>query len=343
MFNFNRNSFLGIDIGVSNIKIVELKLRKGKPYLTNYAWLCIERIGYKNDNINSNFFKLTLPKYLRKIIKEARMKEKNAYVSIPASGGLITLIDFPDVPDSELEQAIKFEAHKYIPTSLDEVGLSWKVVKDNSGKKILLVVASKNKIIAYEKIIKEAGLKSKGIEIESIPLVHSLVGNDKGNFFILDIGYKVCNIIYVQKGIIVANRNINAGGEEITNTIAKALGVTHEKAETMKLSHKNFFSRESNIQFPILEVISQEVARILESLSRNGNQPDIEALILSGGTAELIGLADFFQKKFKIKTFVGNPFSRIDYDKKLEPFIDKIKSQFSISVGLALMGLKNKK
>ncbi len=349
-FSFGRSSFLGIDIGMSTIKIVELKSRHDKIYLSNYAWLPIGKLGQKNDNINSNFFKITLPKYLKKTIKEAKIKEKKAYVAIPASGGLITLIDFPDVPDSDVEQAIKFEAHKYIPTSLDEVGLSWEIIDDNQAsssenkknkKKVLLVVASKNKIIAYEKIVNKAGLKSKGIEIESIPLIRSLVGNDKGNFFIIDIGYKVCNIIYVQKNIIVANRNINAGGKDLTNTIAKALGVTYEKAEAIKISHKNLFSLESNIQFSSLEIISQEIARIIESLSRNGNQPNIDALILSGGTAKLTGLTEFFQRKFKIKTIVGNSFSRINYDNQLEPFINKIKSQFGISVGLALMGLES--
>ena len=351
-FSFGKNSFLGVDIGMSTIKIVELKLHRDKPYLENYAWLSIDKLGKKNDNINSDFFKTTLPKYIKKIIQEAKIKEKKAYVAIPASGGLITLIDFPDVPDGDMEQAIKFEAHKYIPTSLDEVGLSWEVIEDNftnspdvekKERKVLLVVASKNKIIAYEKVINQIGLKAKGIEIESIPMVHSLVGKDKGNFFILDIGYRTCNIIYVQKGIIMANRNINAGGEDITNTIAKALGVTYEKAEAMKISDKDFFNLESNIQFPSLGIISQEVARILESLSRNGNQPSIDALILSGGTANLTGLANFFQQKFKIKTTVSDPFSRIEYNKKLEPFIDNMKSQFSISVGLALMGLENHK
>ncbi len=351
MLSFKKDSFLGLDIGMSTIKVVELGLHNGKPCLENYAWLSVEKLGKKNDNINSDFFKFTLPAYIKKIVKESGIKTKKTFLAIPAFSGLITLIDFPDVPDSDMEQAIKFEAHKYIPTSLNEVGLSWEVVEDSfvnplngvkkKKKKVLLVVASKNKIIAYENIVNQVGLKAEGIEIESIPMTHSLVGNDKGNFFVLDIGYKTCNIIYVQKGIIVANRNINAGGKDITNTIAKALGVTYEKAEMIKVSGKNFFSLESSIQFPSLEIISQEIARILESFSRNGNQPNVDALILSGGTAKLVGLTGFFQDKFKIKTIVGNPFSRIRYNEKLEPFINNIKSQFSVSVGLALIALKN--
>jgi len=59
-FSFGKNSFLGVDIGMSTIKIVELKLHRDKPYLENYAWLSIDKLGKKNDNINSDFFKTTL-------------------------------------------------------------------------------------------------------------------------------------------------------------------------------------------------------------------------------------------------------------------------------------------
>lgn len=361
-FNFSKKKIsLGIDIGDSAIKMVEMEWRDEKPFLSNYAWAPVEGIDRRNNGNNPDFFKITLAEYLKKIIKEARFKGKNSYVAIPASEGLITLIDFPEVPASDMEQAIKYEAQKYIPTSLDEVGISWEVVENNpenwlaSDKtnkvnknqsnnskkiKVLLVVASKNEIVAYEEMVKNAKLNLKGVEIETISMVNSLVGNDKGSFIIVDIGFKVCNIVYVQKGIIIANRSIDAGGMDLTRTIAKSVGVSNEKAEAMKVSHKNFFSQESGIQFPALELILEEVKRILENFSQNGNYPDMDALILSGGTANLTGLKDLFQKRFNIKTIKGNPFSRVSYDKKLNPVIEKIKSQFSVSAGLALRGLE---
>ena len=347
-FSFGAKKILGIDIGASALKIVELELRSGKPYLSNYAWVKIPDISEKNNNVGSNFFETVIPEYIKKANKIAKIKTKKAYTAIPSFGGLITLIDFPKMATEDMEQAIKFEAHKYIPTSLDEVVTSWEVIKNDAGEvdskkdvQVLLVAASKNKVLAYEKIIKDAELKPLGIEMENLAMVDSLVGNDLGNFVIIDIGWRVCNIIYTEKGIIKANRNIDAGGKDITRIIARSLGITNERAEMLKLSGKDFFSVESSLHFPSIDIIVGEIARIINVLPKKGDNPDVDALILSGGAVNLFGFKDFIQKKIGVKTVIGNPFSRIDYDKKIEPAIEKIKSQFSVAIGLALKGIEN--
>lgn len=358
-FNFGKNIFIGIDIGTSSIKMVEVKVSGNKPVLSNYAWMKLPEISGKDD-FNSAYFETILPQYLKKMIKAAGFKGKNACVSIPAFGGLIALIDFPQMAEKEMEQAIRFEAHKYIPTSLDEVSFSWDIVgkrpKPNSGSmslenlepsvgqapagekvQVLLVAASKNKVERYEKIIKNIGLNLKNIEIESFSLVTSLVGNDPGNFIIIDIGSRVCNILLVEKGIIKANRNIDAGGKEMTRIMAKSMGVDEEKAERVKISGKNLFSSESSLNFPSLEAIAGEASRMINSYFKN--QPEkIDSIILSGGAASMTGIDEYFSSALKIKTISGNPFSRVSYNPKLEPVIGKISSQFSVSIGLALRG-----
>ncbi len=363
-FSFGKKRILGIDVGTSTIKMVELEFWGDKPpRLSNYAWMDIPETSKGNggNNKRQENFGTVAAECLKKMYKEAEFTAKGAYVSVSAFGGMVTIIDLPAMPESELEQAVRFEAHKYIPTSLDEVAISWEVIdggllveKENktilakqseendvavdSPKKIqvFLAAALKSEILTYEKMIALAGLKLKGIEIESISMVESLVGNDQGSFIIVDIGSRVCNVIYVEKGIIRASRNIDAGGADITRTIAKSMNISEERAESFKTSGKNFFSADSSLRFSTLDMIFSEVARILEVSSKNKGEHNLGAIILSGGTAGLIGLDAYFQSKFGVKTIIGNPFGRIDYDKKLEPKIEKIKSEFSVCVGLAL-------
>ncbi len=348
--SLGRKKVLGIDIGASSLKMIELELRSGKPYLSNYAWMNIPDISEKNKETGSNFFEKAIPEYIKKIIKISEINTKKTYASIPSFGGLITLIDFPKMTLEDMEQAIKFEAHKYIPTSLDEVVISWEIIKKNETKEVedknekvqvLLVAASKNKVLTYEKIIKDSNLKLLGIEMENLAMVDSLVGNDLGNFIILDIGYRVCNIIYTEKGIIKANRNIDAGGNDITKTIATSLGITMERAEMMKTSGKDFFSVESSLNFPAIDIIVGEISRIISALPKNENGSGVDALILSGGTANFSGLEKFIAGKLGLKTVMGNPFSRVGYDKNIEPIIEKNKNQFSVAMGLALKGIEN--
>jgi type IV pilus assembly protein PilM len=353
LFNFGlgKKRSLGIDVGTSSIKIVELEFRNEKPFLSNYAWMSVPESPEKNSQ-EASFEELT-PEYIKSLISKAGLSKDNTYMSIPAFGGLITLIDFPDMPEEDMEQAIRFEAHKYIPTSLDDVTISWEVVGEDKisvsegekkeferKKQVLLVAASKSRILSYENMAKEAGFTLKGVEMESISMVESLVGNDKGNFIIVDIGCQMCNVIGVEKGVIKANRNIDAGGNDITRTIATNLGITAKRAEAMKKSGDNFFTTQSSLSFTTLDLILAEVSRVSDVLSRVGNAPGVNALILSGGSANLVGLKEFFQSRTKMKTIIGDPFGRVEYDNRLKPALDKFKGRFSVSVGLALKGMK---
>lgn len=348
---FGKNVFLGIDIGTSAIKIVELSVSSGKPVLSNYARMPI-KVPFDSEGIKTENLEFIFTEYLKKMIREAGFRSRSAYVSIPAFGGLITLIDFPEMDRNDLDQAIRFEAHKYIPTSLDDVILSWDIIDDgrteeketassSSKIQVLLVAASKNKVAKYEKLIKDAGLELKAMELESFPMVRSLVGNDPGNFIIVDIGSRICNIMLVENGTIRINRNIDAGGKDITRTITKSIGVDEERAESMKTSSKNFFSKESNINFPPLEMILDEVSRIIANLSQEGKGTKIDGIILSGGTARLTGVDAYFSEMLGQKVVIGNPLSRVQYDHRLDPILGNQGVQFSVSIGLALKGINN--
>ncbi len=365
---FKKKSFLGVDIGASSIKIVELEMTGGKPYLSNYAWMNIGDCGH---DVMSQESDSIIFQSIKRSVKVAKIKSKSCNVAIPAFGGLITLIEFPKVAEDELEQAIRFEAHKYIPTSLDDVVFSWDVVGEISRKKkiligskkskeafsekqeivdgdgtsekmqVLLVAAPKNKVERYEKIIDDSGLKLDGIEIESFPLVRSLIGNDQGNFVIVDIGSRVCNIVLVEKGVIKVNRNIDAGGKDITKTVARSAQVDEARAEKMKMSN-DFFVQNSGFVFPVLDVIFGEINRVINSYYGKDGKTKIDSIILSGGTAHMPGIGDYFFKSLGMKIVMGNPFSRIGFKNELSPVVKKIGSSFSVAIGLALRGGEKK-
>ena len=189
--NFNKKTILGIDIGTAALKVVELEINDGKPpHLLNYAWMLIPEIIKEDKDSEKSFFETNVPEFLKKLMTEARFNSKDAFVSISAFGGLVTLIELPEMRAEDLEQAVRFEAHKYIPTSLDDVAISWEVINgedlakdknflikknaegvvtDSAPKKIqvLLVAAFKNKIAAYEKAVKAAGLNLKGLNFNT--------------------------------------------------------------------------------------------------------------------------------------------------------------------------------
>jgi type IV pilus assembly protein PilM len=373
MFGFGKkNIFLGVDVGVASIKIVEIRLNNNKPYLSNYAWAKRAIVISDESAQQINSFDGETVKCLKNVLKEGSFKSDSAHVAIPAFGGMVALIEFPDMNKDDLNQAIKFEAHKYIPASLEDTALSWEIVgrresadslvkksdfltggNNNDEEKkttevafsdakvqVLLVAAPKKKVVSYEELIKNAGLTLESIEIESFSLVRSLVGNDPGNFLIIDIGGRVCNMILAEKGVIKVNRNIDAGGRDITKTIARSMGVDEVRAKSIKISKENLLGRDSSIHFPTFDVITSEARRVLEAYYKNEGKKNIDGIILSGGTAGMTGIAQYFSDVLGIKATIGNPFGRIEYDKSLEPILKESGTRFSVSVGLALKGME---
>jgi type IV pilus assembly protein PilM len=161
-FKTKKNRFIGIDFGTSSVKVVELSYKDQKAFLENYGLINLEQTGLEKPNPEQkkSTFDQKMNDAIKKLIVKMNPKSKAAYISIPGFSGLITIIELPEMQKDELAKAIQFEAHKYIPSSLDEITMSWEIIehidnsnaplsetlgKDSVGKKIkvLLVAAPK--------------------------------------------------------------------------------------------------------------------------------------------------------------------------------------------------------
>jgi type IV pilus assembly protein PilM len=352
-----KNYFVGIDFGTSAIKIVELTFKNQKAQLVNYGWV---DIGLSPDRDLMGPKALSrderLKTYLANLLERIDLKSNAAYVSMPGFTGLVTLIEFPNMKREELEKAVQFEAHKYIPTDLEEVSIGWEIVEKHEegeivkktnpqGKIQVLLVAAPNKEVArYESIVRGAKLSVRAVELETFSLARSLVGEDLGTFVIIDVGSRATNIVLVEKGIVKVNRNVDIGGTEITNTVADSMNISKQRAEIMKKEERDLLnSKESSIIMPTLEFVANETLRIITAYKEKNKEGRVDGLILSGGSAKLKGIEDYFTRTVGIHASIGNPWKKIVYDGRLEPAIERIGSAYSVAIGLALRGIEEYK
>lgn len=358
IFGIKKNYFLGIDFGTSAIKIVELVYKKQQACLSNYGWvdLSYSSAEQKSKELKLLTFDDRLKVYLQNIILKMKLNADAAYVSMPGYIGLITLLDFPDMKMDELERAIQFEAHKYVPTTLSDVALGWEIVgkKDDSSilvkkgtpKKIqvLMVAAPKKEVARYESIVQSTKINIRALELETFSLARSLVGDDMGTYLIIDIGARASNLLLVEKGIIKVNRNVDIGGNEITRTISESLNVSVARAESFKKEDKDLLnSKESSIIMPTLEFIANEAKRIISAYKENNKDATIDSVILSGGSAKLKGTPEYFTKMLGIQVVLGNPWSKVVVPENMSPIVQRIGTSFSAAIGLALRGVEDYK
>ena len=364
MFEFlkkGKKKFIGIDFGTSSIKVVELSYHGQRIYLENYGIveLNLELQGDKGQLLKNQSFEQKLNLALKKLLERMKITSGFAYVSIPAFSGLITLIDLPEMKEEELGKAMQFEAHKYIPTSLDEVAMSWEIVSHqadhsplgqekntsrNSMIKVLLVAAPKGEIEKYDKLIGGTALEVSAIELETFPIARSLVGDDVKTILIIDVGARSTNMILVSGGVIYVNRTIDGGGSDVTVAISDSMNISRTRAESFKKGEKDILnSTQTPIIMPVLELITDEARRIIEAYAQKNRGAQVDQILLSGGTSKMKGMLEYFSKNIGLPVVSGNPWKDIVVEPKISQAVKSLGSSFSVSVGLALRGVEDYK
>lgn len=330
---------VGVDFGTRSIKLVELQLIKNKPHLTNYGEVFLDDAKEALDSFQGDYTVL-LTTALGALLKQVKPKVKVVNVAIPAFNGLVMMVDFPQMKEEELAQSIQFEARKYIPTSLDDVNISWEIIQ-NDGKgpmKVLLVAAQKSDVQYYNSLFDHTGITVDVLELETFALVRATVGEESGRFLLVDIGAKTTNLVLAQNGSVLVNRNIDVGGIDLTSAIADNMQISLDRAREMKEAKRNFFNGPMPITFPSLGYTVKEVQRIITQ-----TDDAVDGIILCGGGGKMEGLTNFFAQATNVPVRLGNPMSRVVISQDISAHVESsLGTSFTIALGLALGSIEKK-
>lgn len=332
-----KQSIVGIDIGTSYIKVAQIRHSEEKTLETYGIVNASVQLDAKSGDATIN----QIAQILTRLLSEANVSAKRAVVSLPNSAVFTVVIDMPLMTDTELSTAIPFEAKKYIPLPFSEVVLSWSIVYKNETArtlKVLLIAVPKQIQESYIKLFSQVGLELEIIEIEALSLIRSLVTDPKENSVIIDIGAKSTGLNVVSNGILQMTRNLNIGGDTITDKLAQSLSISPARAEQFKrefgLSKETFIPEAIK---PIMQTIKNEVKQLLSVYT--SHNLTINKLVLVGGGANLQALTEFFSD-IGLPVELGNPLSRLKYPEGIQPVIDRYQLQLPIAIGLALRNEK---
>ncbi len=338
-------SYLGVDIGASGIKVVELQKEGVKVQLSSYG------VGELKDSLVSSNWQneaRRIARMLKEVCDKAGMNSKNAVAALPTYSVFSSIITLANVDLKDIESAVKWEAKKVIPLPLEEMVIDWVEIKDepaskaSGGKnlKVLLTGAPRNLIEKYIAIFSEAEFNLISLETETLSLIRSLAGNDKSTIAIAEIGSGTTDIFIAEKGIPVLSRSLDAGGLSITKALSESLNVNLDRAEQFKfdLGVSSLESDESSIPKIIADSITPIVNEIKYTLklyqSKNGGSP--EKIILSGGSALLVNFTNYLSKVLDCKVIIGDPWSRINCPVDLIPKLKELGPRLAVAAGLAM-------
>ena len=339
------SSVLGIDIGQNTIKIVSLYGEDSKVSLEAIGEIRTPEVEEKEINKEKRLNEIG--KSIKTLLGDLKIKNKQVMVSLPEDEVISRLVRLPPLKDNEIMDALRFEAETFVPFPLDEVLIDYEIIeKDDAGRLTIFVIAARNDLInSYLKLFKSIGLELLALESPAIalrrvlklgmPMVERLV--------VVDMGEKYSDLFSINKNNVYFARSLSVGGESLTRAISLSLGLDMASAEEYKkayeLKEDQLEGKIKNAVLPVFNDITEEIRKTLALFVEDIGKP-AELLVLSGGGANLPGMAEELTKVLGIEVQVLQPFINIDTTKGQFSYnFNTDGCRFSLAVGLALRSL----
>ncbi len=344
-------SVIGVDIGSSSLKVVQLRREGGTAVLETYGELALGPYAGVEVGQATNLPAAKIAETLNDLLREANVTTKDAGISIPFSRSLLTLVELPRRNDpSEQKTVIELEARKYIPVPVSEVQLDWFVIPEALSEgaepspkvQVLLVAVHNDELTLLEGVVRGSALAATFYEIEIFSTIRSVVDEPVKPVLVLDIGASATKVYVVEHGVVALSHNIPSGGQDVTRTIATSQGITVGNAEIMKKEH-GFANEAGTYDHRSIELV---FSRIFEEAKRalaqyeNAKGKKISCLVLTGGGGVTKELAAYAKTFFSVEVRIADPFGKTQAPAFMRPVLEAIGPEFAVAVGLALRKLE---
>jgi type IV pilus assembly protein PilM len=351
MFLFKKKKeVVGIDIGSSSVKLVQLKDNKGSYQLLNIGILPLPPEAIVDNTLMDSSSIATV---IKNSVSSLGIKIKDVACSISGNSVIIRKIVLPAMPQEELEDQISWEAEQYIPFDINDVNMDFQILSpdnnDPSKMNVLLVASKKDIINDYVSVFSEAGMQLSVVDVDSFAVQNAFeVNHDFGSEDILaliNIGASVMNINVIKDGITLFTRDVQMGGNLYSEEIQKQLGLSSHDAETEKLlAHESNSDALRNVVMKVNETIAQEIRRSLDFYNSTASDDRISGVFVSGGCSKVYNLINIISEKIGLPVDRINPFAKLKYNEKdFDPeYLQEIAPLMAVPVGLAIRRVGDK-
>jgi type IV pilus assembly protein PilM len=333
----------GLDISDESLKFVELLPGRNGIRLSRYGERAIPRGVIESGKIKD-------PKQLEKILSSLRREEGVEFVrvSLPEEQVYLFRFHLDKLGLKNVREGIELSLEEHVPISAQDAIFDYDILREDEQKMELQVAAiPKNIIENYLLVFKDSSISVQSFELEAQAIARAVIKKgDLETYMIVDFGQTRTGIFIVSRGVVIFTSTLNVGGEMLDEMIIKNFDVTLEEAEKMKRKYGLQRNIENKEIFSVLlnsvSVLGDEIMKFslywhTHKDEEGRDHPPIKKIILSGGDANLIGLAEYFSISIKIKVEVGNVWTNIVDVKKYTPEITFSSSlEFAAALGLAL-------
>jgi len=340
-----RKNVIGLDIGSSSVKVVELKEGRNGFRLEHFGVSPLPHEAIVDGAVMDS---PTVIDTIRDLWTESKTKTRDVVTSVSGHSVIVKKISLPLMTESELEESIQWEAERHIPFDINDVNIDFQIVGYGSENPdfmdVILVAAKKDMINDYVSVIMESGLNPVVVDIASFAVENMLAINydieKEETVAIANIGATVTNLNILRNNISAFTRDVFKGGNEVTQEIQRQLHVDYEEAEKIKMGQQGDSSTQSVVQEVLKtasESLATEIGNTLEFFHSTSTYQKISKLYLSGGGAKIKDFDVILQQHIGIPVDMTNPFKKIEYSEKEfdVEYMREVGPVMAVGVGLA--------
>ncbi|MCK6550646.1 pilus assembly protein PilM [Myxococcota bacterium] len=347
---------VGLDIGSGSVKVCHLKpAKRGNYQLQAFGMVQLPPEAIVDGALMNS---TAVVDAIQELFASQKIKHKEVATSVSGHSVIIKKINLPQMSPEELEESIQWEAEQYIPFDINDVNIDVQILNTESTQAgqmdVLLVAAKKDMVNDYTEVITSAGLTPVCVDIDAFAVQNQFEINYEvprsETVVLINIGASVTNINVLANGISTFTRDISIGGGQFTDAIQKALNVSYDEAEALKLGGG---SADSDAVVPqeverVLqteaEAIANEVQRSLDFYAATSADAHLARIFLAGGSSKIPALVKTIEGRTGVPVEVMNPFRNIDVSGgRFDPvFLQNIAPMAAVSVGLALRSAADK-
>ena len=349
LFGRSRN-LVGLDVGDSSIKVVELKdLGRGRGFqVAKLGWEPLSSEAIVDGAIMDSQL---VVETIQRLFQRCKIRNLNVAIALSGHSVIVKRISLPVMSEAELAESIHWEAEQYIPFDIEDVNLDYEILEGSSlsgeGKMdVLLAAAKKDKINDYTSVVSQAGLTPTTVDIAAFALQNAFEANYEFEphqvVALVDVGAAVTSISVLHGGTSVYWRDINIGGNQYTDAIQKELNLSTDQAERLKRGEEIDgvpYERVLPILAAVNEDVGNEIQKTLDFFKQiSAADEPLDRLFLTGGTAQVVHLKEALGTRLNTQVELLNPFRRIPpsgRDVSVE-LVNEMMPTASVAVGLAL-------
>ena len=347
--NSGKKNLVGLDIGSSSIKAVELTGKPGNLVLTHLGHEALQ----PDTVVDGQIMELnTVSSTIANIFNAHQIKTERVAAGVSGSSVIVKNILVPPMSQEELEESIDWHAEEHIPFEIADVNLDYHVTGRNPDSLQVLLAACKRDFVAnIKQAIQLAGKQPAIIDVDAFALQNCYEINYEPTpdqtVALLNIGAATMNINILQGTRSVFTRDVSVGGNQYTALLQKELGLTFEQAEVVKRGGPLPEGAQQRDIGPVLETVSDilalEIQKTFDFHRATSEEGDasVRKILLSGGCAKLPGLADYLANRFELSVEHFDPFRRIKVDARRfdADYLREMMPEMAVAVGLALRGV----